>query len=87
VTTQVIAKTLGLAKSPVVMMQLPPEPVEVPFYEELLGAPGLPIVGEVSRIRARRMVRDALRFFGARMLIIDEFMHRWLVVSASSESF
>jgi hypothetical protein len=69
---KVVDRTLGLARTPVVMMQLPPEPVEVPFYEELLGALGLPLVGEVSRIRARRMVRDALRIIGARMLIIDE---------------
>jgi putative transposase len=29
---------LGLARGPVVMMELPPEPVDVSFYEELLGA-------------------------------------------------
>lgn len=75
---KVVDRTLGLARTPVVMMQLPPEPVEVPFYEELLGALGLPLVGEVSRIRARRMVRDALRIIGARMLIIDE-IHALLV--------
>ena len=75
---RVVDRKLGLAKTPVVMMQLPPEPVEVPFYEELLGALGLPLVGEVSRIRARRMARDALRIIGARMLIIDE-IHALLV--------
>lgn len=75
---KVVDRTLGLARTPVVMMQLPPEPVEVPFYEELLGALGLPLVGEVSRIRARRMARDALRIIGARMLIIDE-IHALLV--------
>jgi hypothetical protein len=69
---------LDLARSPVVMMQLPPEPAEVPFYEELLGALGLPLVGEVSRIRVRRMARDALRIVGARLLIIDE-IHALLV--------
>lgn len=69
---------LGLARSPVVMMQLPPEPAEVPFYEELLGALGLPLVGDVSRIRARRMARDALRIIGARILVIDE-IHALLV--------
>ncbi|WP_376093935.1 TniB family NTP-binding protein (plasmid) [Roseomonas sp. CCTCC AB2023176] len=69
---------LGVARSPVVMMQLPPELAEVPFYEELLGALGLPLVGEVSRIRARRMARDALRIVGARVLVIDE-IHALLV--------
>jgi hypothetical protein len=29
---------IGHTQTPVVLMQLPPEPVEVPFYEELLGA-------------------------------------------------
>lgn len=69
---------LGVARSPVVLMQLPPEPAEVPFYEELLGALGLPLVGDVSRIRARRMARDALRIIGARLLVIDE-IHALLV--------
>jgi hypothetical protein len=69
---------LGIAQMPVVLMQLRPEPAEVPFYEELLGALGLPLVGEVSRIRARRMARDALRIVGARILVIDE-IHALLV--------
>jgi hypothetical protein len=69
---KVVDPRLGLTQMPVVLMQLPPEPAEVPFYEELLGALGLPLVGEVSRIRARRMARDALRIVGARILVIDE---------------
>jgi len=69
---------IGLTQTPVVLMQLPPEPVEVPFYEELLGAMGLPLVGEVSRTRARRMAREALKIIGARMLVIDE-IHSLLV--------
>jgi hypothetical protein len=69
---------LGLAQTPVVLMQLPPEPLEVSFYEELLGSLGLPLVGEVSRTRARRMVRDALKIVGARILVIDE-IHALLV--------
>ncbi|MFH5927003.1 TniB family NTP-binding protein [Roseomonas xinghualingensis] len=75
---KVIDPRLGLTQMPVVLMQLPPEPAEVPFYEELLGALGLPLVGEVSRIRARRMARDALRIIGARVLVIDE-IHALLV--------
>lgn len=69
---------LGVAQMPVVLMQLPPEPAEVPFYEELLVALGLPLVGEVTRIRGRRMARDALRIVGARILVIDE-IHALLV--------
>ncbi|WP_424138262.1 TniB family NTP-binding protein [Roseomonas chloroacetimidivorans] len=75
---KVVDPRLGLTQMPVVLMQLPPEPAEVPFYEELLGALGLPLVGEVSRIRARRMARDALRIVGARILVIDE-IHALLV--------
>jgi hypothetical protein len=75
---KVVDPRLGLTQMPVVLMQLPPEPAEVPFYEELLGALGLPRVGEVSRIRARRMARDALRIVGARILVIDE-IHALLV--------
>ena len=37
----VVDPHLGLARSPVVMMQLPPEPVEVSFYEETAGCSGL----------------------------------------------
>jgi hypothetical protein len=73
-----IGPRLGVMQMPVVLMQLPPEPAEVPFYEELLGALGLPLVGEVSRIRARRMARDTLRIVGARILVIDE-IHALLV--------
>ena len=69
---------LGIAQMPVVLMQLPPEPAEVPFYEELLSALGLPLIGEVSRIRGRRMARDALRIVGACILVIDE-IHALLV--------
>ncbi len=69
---------LGLGQNPVVMMQLPPEPIEVSFYEELLGAVGVPLTGEISRVRARRMARDALKIIGARILIIDE-IHALLV--------
>ena len=58
---KMIEPRLGVMQMPVVLMQPPPEPAEVAFYEELLGALGLPLVGEVSRIRARRMARDALR--------------------------
>ena len=50
----------------------------MPLYEELLEALGLPLVGEVSRIRVRRMARDALRIVGARILVIDE-IHALLV--------
>ncbi|APT60165.1 MAG: transposase [Azospirillum brasilense] len=75
---RVVDPHLGLARIPVVLMQLPPEPSEVPFYEELLGALGLPLIGEVSRTRARRMARDALRIVGARILVIDE-IHALLV--------
>lgn len=69
---------VGTIQVPVVLMQLPPEPNEVPFYEELLGAMGLPLVGEVSRTRACRMAREALKIIGARILIIDE-IHALLV--------
>jgi hypothetical protein len=75
---KIIDPRVGLTQAPVVLMQLPPEPVEVPFYEELLGAMGLPLVGEVSRTRARRMAREALKIIGARILVIDE-IHALLV--------
>ena len=75
---RVIDPRVGVARTPVVLMQLPPEPAEIPFYEELLCALGLPLAGEVSRIRARRTARDALRIVGARLLVIDE-IHALLV--------
>lgn len=75
---KVVDPGLGLAQTPVVFMQLPPEPVELSFYEELLVALGLPLVGEVTRIKARRMAREALKIIGARILVIDE-IHALLV--------
>lgn len=75
---KVVDRRVGLTQTPVVLMQLPPEPVEIPFYEELLGAMGLPLVGEVSRTRGRRMAREALKIIGARVLVIDE-IHALLV--------
>ena len=62
----------GLTKSPVVSMQMPPEPDEKSFYEELLGALQAPVRQSHTIGALRRTSRDLLGLMGARMLIIDE---------------
>lgn len=62
----------GITTSPVVTMQMPPEPEEKSFYEELLGALQAPVKQGHTTGQLRRTTRDLMGFVGARMLIIDE---------------
>jgi len=62
----------GVTTSPVVSMQMPPEPDEKSFYEELLGALQAPVRQSHTAGALRRTSRDLLGLMGARMLIIDE---------------
>lgn len=63
---------MGVTKSGVVSMQMPPDPDEKAFYEELLGTLQAPVRFSTTTNSLRRVARDILRFVGARMLIIDE---------------
>jgi Bacterial TniB protein len=63
---------MGVTKSGVVSMQMPPDPDEKAFYEELLGTLQAPVRFSTTTNSLRRVARELLRFVGARMLIIDE---------------
>lgn len=62
----------GITVAPVVAMQMPPEPDEKSFYEELLSALEAPVKHSHTAGALRRTARDLLRLMGARMLVIDE---------------
>jgi replication-associated recombination protein RarA len=62
----------GIARTPVVAFQMPAQPDEDQFYDELfraLGAPGRRADGMQG---TRRHCRELLRAMGTRVLIIDE---------------
>lgn len=63
---------MGVTTAPVVTMQMPPEPDEKSFYEELLGALQAPVKHGHTAGQLRRSCRDLMGFVGARMLVIDE---------------
>jgi len=63
---------MGVARSHVVSMQMPPDPDEKAFYEELLGTLQAPVRFSTTAHCLRRVARELLGFVGARMLIIDE---------------
>ena len=71
---------IGMTTSHVVSMQMPPDPDEKSFYEELLGALQAPVRIGATTHQLRRVSRELLRFVGARMLIIDE-VHALLTAS------
>jgi hypothetical protein len=60
---------IGITRSGVVCMQMPPDPDEKGFYEELLGTLQAPVRFSTTTHSLRRVARDVLRFVGARMLI------------------
>jgi replication-associated recombination protein RarA len=63
---------LGISSARVVSMQMPPDPDEKSFYEELLGNLQAPTRFAANTTHLRRIARDLLQFIDARMLIIDE---------------
>lgn len=64
--------TTGVTTMPVVMFQIPPEPVEGDFYAELLRAIGVPTSMLPHPRAARDLARRLLVEMGTRMLILDE---------------
>jgi hypothetical protein len=65
----------GVSTIPVVAVQLPPEPTESEFYDEILGAIGAGFAGSSDVKRARQLTRRLMSEVGARMLILDEVNH------------
>jgi hypothetical protein len=67
----------GVTTMPVVALQMPSEPGEADFYDELLGALGVPQRRGGAVRDVRGLCRRLLGDMGVRMLIIDE-MHAML---------
>jgi replication-associated recombination protein RarA len=63
---------IGVLSARAVCTQMPPEPDERSFYSELLENLHAPVTGAMTVHQMRRVVRELMRFIGARMLIIDE---------------
>src|SRR5260370_8412856 len=65
--------SVGITRMQVIHMQMPPEPEEKSFYEELLGALGSPINRGHNVAQLRRTAGHLLQFVHPRILIIDEW--------------
>ena len=63
---------VGVLAAQAVYMQMPPEPDERSFYSELLEGLQAPVTWGMTVHQMRRVVRELMRFVGARLLIIDE---------------
>ena len=62
----------GTTRTRVASMQMPPEPLEKDFYDELLIAMGAVVSVTSSMVSVRSRARTFARQFGVRLLIIDE---------------
>lgn len=62
----------GTTRTRVASMQMPPEPLEKDFYDELLIALGAVVSAGASMVNVRSRARTFARQFGLRLLIIDE---------------
>ena len=68
----VFCEATGVTASPVVAFQMPSQPDEGLFYEELFRALGAPSRAGDRMSRVRDRCRELLRSMGTRLLIIDE---------------
>jgi hypothetical protein len=62
----------GTSRTRVAAMQMPPEPLEKDFYDELLISLGAVVSVSSSMVSLRSRARTFARQFGLRLLIIDE---------------
>ena len=62
----------GVDKRPVVVAQVPSEPIERDLYRELLAAMGAPAMAGGTLAREKDVCRSLLRAVGAKMIILDE---------------
>lgn len=62
----------GTTRTRVASLQMPPEPLEKDFYDELLIALGAVVTVSSSMASVRSRARTFARQFGLRLLIIDE---------------
>lgn len=62
----------GIDKRPVVVAQVPSEPIERDLYRELLASMGAPAMAGGTLAREKDVCRSLLRSVGAKMIILDE---------------
>ena len=62
----------GVTRAPVAAMQMPPEPLEKDFYDELLIAMGAVVPAASAMMNVRSRARTIARQTGLRLLIVDE---------------
>jgi hypothetical protein len=62
----------GGTEMPVVVLQMPIEPLEEDFYHQLLKALGVPFPERTAKRRASGLAMRMLKDLGTRMLVVDE---------------
>jgi hypothetical protein len=62
----------GVDHRPVVVAQVPSEPIERDLYRELLASMGAPAIAGGTLAREKDVCRSLLRTVGAKMIILDE---------------
>ena len=67
-----LCQTSGLTLRPVVVAQIPPEPVERDFYREMLASLQAPALAGGSLAREKDVCRALLRSVAVRMIVLDE---------------
>lgn len=66
------SQATGVDHRPVVVAQVPSEPIERDLYRELLAAMGAPAMTGGTLAREKDICRSLLRTVGAKMIILDE---------------
>lgn len=67
-----LCQSTGVTNRPVVVAQVPSEPVERDLYRELLASPQAPALVGGTLAREKDICRSLLRTAGARMIVLDE---------------
>lgn len=67
-----LCQATGVTSRPVVVVQVPPEPIERDLYRELLASMEAPAIATGTFAREKDLCRSLLRTVGARMIILDE---------------
>ena len=68
----VLCQATGVTRRPVVVAQIPPEPVERDLYRELLASLNAPALAGGTLAREKDVCRSLLRTVEARMIVLDE---------------
>ncbi len=67
-----LCQATGVTRHPVVLAQIPPEPVERDLYRELLTSLNAPALAGGTLAREKDVCRSLLRTVEARMIVLDE---------------